>query len=125
MLDITTAAYQNYENGRREAGYSTIAKLADFYGVTTDYLLGREPAQEPEFDYEEVKEKTDALINQIENLPPKYQDIMIKVLHMLREADVAIPLPEDPQSAIKNIVTSSDETECRQQETDTSRKDTA
>ena len=42
-IGLTVAGYQNYENGRREAGYETIAKLADFYGVTTDYLLGREP----------------------------------------------------------------------------------
>lgn len=42
-IGLTVAAYQNYENGRREAGYDTISKLADFYGVTTDYLLGREP----------------------------------------------------------------------------------
>lgn len=45
-LDLTVAAYQNYEAGRREAGYETICKLADFYGVTTDYLLGRKmPAE--------------------------------------------------------------------------------
>ena len=42
VLGISQPAYQNYENGRREAGYATIAKLADFYGVSTDYLLGRE-----------------------------------------------------------------------------------
>lgn len=40
-LGLTVAAYQNYETGRREANYETLSKLADFYGVTTDYLLGR------------------------------------------------------------------------------------
>ena len=38
-INLTVAAYQNYENGRREAGYETISKLADFYGVSIDYLL--------------------------------------------------------------------------------------
>ena len=47
-IGLTVAAYQNYENGRREAGYDTISKLADFYGVTTDYLLGRPEAKPPE-----------------------------------------------------------------------------
>ena len=46
-LELTVAAYQNYEAGRREAGYEVLSKLADFYGVTTDYLLGREPAPDP------------------------------------------------------------------------------
>lgn len=41
-LCLTVAAYQNYEAGRREAGYETISKLADFYNVTADYLLGRD-----------------------------------------------------------------------------------
>ncbi|GEM_PF-1087589 len=43
-INLTVAAYQNYENGRREAGYETISKLADFYGVSIDYLFSREPA---------------------------------------------------------------------------------
>ena len=29
-LQLTVAAYQNYEAGRREAGYEVLAKLADF-----------------------------------------------------------------------------------------------
>lgn len=40
-INLTVGAYQNYENGRREANYETICKLADFYGVSVDYLLGR------------------------------------------------------------------------------------
>lgn len=40
-LGLTVAAYQNYETGRREAGYEVLANLADFYGVSTDLLLGR------------------------------------------------------------------------------------
>lgn len=46
-IELTVAAYQNYETGRREAGYEIISKLADFYGVTTDYLLGRPEATAP------------------------------------------------------------------------------
>ncbi|MDE5738237.1 MAG: helix-turn-helix transcriptional regulator [Oscillospiraceae bacterium] len=45
-LGITTAAYQNYEAGRREMNYTNIHKLADFYNVTIDYLLAREPKKE-------------------------------------------------------------------------------
>lgn len=46
-LGITQQAYQKYEYGTSEMSGSTITKLADFYGVTTDYLLGRETG-EPE-----------------------------------------------------------------------------
>lgn len=40
-LGITRPAYTAYESGRRQPDYETLIKLADFFGVTTDYLLGR------------------------------------------------------------------------------------
>ena len=42
MLEISNQAYQKYEYGTAEPNYDTLCKLADFYGVSTDYLLGRE-----------------------------------------------------------------------------------
>lgn len=46
-LEISLSAYQKYENGTRDVSTATLYKLADFYGVTTDYLLGRDTG-EPE-----------------------------------------------------------------------------
>lgn len=34
-------AYQNYEYGSAEPRLSTLIRIADFYGVTLDYLAGR------------------------------------------------------------------------------------
>ena len=34
------------ENGRRKIGLAILTKLADFYGVTLDYIMGREAMQE-------------------------------------------------------------------------------
>ena len=42
ILGLTTNAYQSYERGTSEPSCKALNKLADFYGVTTDYLLGRE-----------------------------------------------------------------------------------
>lgn len=44
------ASYALYEIGRREPGYDTLCKLADFFGVTTDFLLGQTPAKEDNVD---------------------------------------------------------------------------
>lgn len=41
--DITTAAYGSYEKGDREPTLETLGKLADFFDVTVDELLGRSP----------------------------------------------------------------------------------
>ena len=34
-------AYQNYEYGTAEPRLSTLIRIADFYGVSLDYLAGR------------------------------------------------------------------------------------
>ncbi len=46
-VGITERAYIAYEYGERDVSTATLSKLADFYHVTTDYLLGRETG-EPE-----------------------------------------------------------------------------
>lgn len=33
--------YQRYENAEREPDATALLALADYFGVTTDYLLGR------------------------------------------------------------------------------------
>ena len=40
-LGVTVRTITNYENGSREPNIATIIALADYFGVTTDYLLGR------------------------------------------------------------------------------------
>jgi len=47
ILGITPQAYQRYEYGTSEPNADGFSMLADFYGVTTDYLLGRESAADP------------------------------------------------------------------------------
>jgi len=40
-LEISEISYQNYELGRREPKLDTLNKLADYFDVSVDYLLGR------------------------------------------------------------------------------------
>lgn len=40
-LGISQALLSHYEKGIRECGHSFLLKVADFYGVTCDYLLGK------------------------------------------------------------------------------------
>lgn len=41
ILGIPRTTYTHYESGRSEMDYSMLCKLADFFGVTVDELLGR------------------------------------------------------------------------------------
>lgn len=45
-LNISTSAYGYYEQGKRNPDSETIKKLADFYNVSTDYILGRTDIKE-------------------------------------------------------------------------------
>ena len=40
-IQAAPRAYQNYEYGAAEPRLSTLIKIADFYGVSLDYLAGR------------------------------------------------------------------------------------
>lgn len=42
ILNMQLTVYQRYERGERELPLWAAIKLADFYGVSLDYLVGRE-----------------------------------------------------------------------------------
>ena len=42
-LGISQALLSHYEKGIRECGLNFVVKVADYYGVSCDYLLGRTP----------------------------------------------------------------------------------
>lgn len=41
-LNITHQAYSLYEKNKNQMNYETLCLLADYYGISTDYLLGRQ-----------------------------------------------------------------------------------
>ena len=40
FLGVSRVTYTRYENGSREPDFDTISKFANYFGVSTDYLLG-------------------------------------------------------------------------------------
>ena len=45
MLNVSQNTYSQYETGVIELTASTLIKLADFYDVSVDYLLGRKQTE--------------------------------------------------------------------------------
>ena len=41
LLGIRQTVYSNYELGQRDLPTAVLLALADYYGVSTDYILGR------------------------------------------------------------------------------------
>lgn len=75
--DISRVALTRYENGQRVPRAQIAARLADYYGVTVDYLLGRddppaaaEPEKTPADKRAEAKRVLETLSDE------KYQDAL-------------------------------------------------
>ena len=56
-LNVTIQTISNYENEKRDMTPDTIIKLSDYFGVSTDFLLGKSDVRNPdkvEVDMDEV-----------------------------------------------------------------------
>ncbi|KQX51996.1 XRE family transcriptional regulator [Paenibacillus sp. Root444D2] len=51
-IGISRAALSHYETNRREPDYETINKIANFFNVTVDYLLGRTDQPQTVLDHD-------------------------------------------------------------------------
>lgn len=47
LLGIERTTYSRYETGDTQPSHENLVKLADFYDVSVDYLLGRSNAKRP------------------------------------------------------------------------------
>lgn len=62
LINISRDTYAQYEIGRRSPEYETLIKIANFHGVTVDYLVGNDTISK-EMDaeiailWERIKEK--------------------------------------------------------------------
>lgn len=63
-IGVGESTISQYETGKRQPDQQTLLKLADYFGVTVDYLLGREA--DPERD-----EKPQL------HIPDKYKDVLV------------------------------------------------
>lgn len=86
---ISVHTYIKYENGSVKPPYETLCLLADFYGVTTDYLLGREPAQNPFDNLQTVEEMEADLMKRWLELKPESRMVFMQLLRDVVDADNA------------------------------------
>ena len=124
FMGVSVQAYQKYEYGTAEPTFDSICKLADFYGVTTDYLLGREPAPNPFADLGLDPNDEKAVIDCYMSLDPQTRAILLDTLRKLASE---ISEPEEPaamrQSEMVDCGTVGEFLDRREQEAEASRKD--
>lgn len=62
-LDITYSALSKYETGKREPDFEILQKIANYFNVSADYLLGRTDEQAPLSKQDKEEEEFQAFAN--------------------------------------------------------------
>ncbi|HAC0841004.1 TPA_asm: helix-turn-helix domain-containing protein [Listeria monocytogenes] len=104
ILGISRGAYSHIENGRNEPDMETIVKLANIFGVSTDYLLGRSnngfiDTIAAHIDSNATEEEMEEILAYIEGKRKKYaneEEIDITDIAAKKDADVAKFVEENP-----------------------------
>ena len=85
-LGISQALLSHYEKGIRECGLDFVVKVADYYGVSCDYLLGRTADKSgTTISLEDIPVGGDSLLaqNHIDSSPVLSKKLIINSLHIL------------------------------------------
>jgi transcriptional regulator with XRE-family HTH domain len=88
-IGITRAALSHYEKNRREPDYETLQKLADFFDVNVDYLLGRTVDPSPSNKTDKPSDElTTVMFHKWDQLDEKRRRQALKLIEILeQEAD--------------------------------------
>lgn len=88
-LGISSGSYRNYERNDRNPPYDVLLKIADYYGVSLDYLFGREPAPNPFADMGLSETSEQDMLSQYMSFPPEVRAVLMDAL--IKLADSAKP----------------------------------
>ena len=96
MLNLSPSTIGMYEQGRRQPNHETLEKLADFFHVSTDYLLGREESPRKYMTQmllddvgEHISPERLALIQMIKRIPQdKLQAATEFLLYLANQAEI-------------------------------------
>lgn len=84
-LNISQAAIHCYESGNKEASYKTAETIADYFGVTIDYLLGREPDSGLVYVHKDpaLTEDEKHVLELYRNIVPESRELTLSILEQM------------------------------------------
>ncbi|MDF7913082.1 helix-turn-helix transcriptional regulator [Listeria monocytogenes] len=99
-----SSTYSNWEYGNREPDIDTLKRIADLYGVSVDYLLGRQKNKlvdtiAAHIDPNATEEEMEEILAYIEEKRKEYaneEEIDITDIAAKKDADVAKFVEENP-----------------------------
>lgn len=76
-VNCSTATYSRYENGTRQPSIEMLTRLAEYFGVSMDYLFGKAPPTESA-----LSEYEKELIRAVRTAPTEVQDDILDFLNL-------------------------------------------
>lgn len=84
FLGVDRSTYNKYETGDSEPNFDTICRLADFFDVSVEYLMGRPGAKKAPAHHEADAETAwDEIKNLLESAPPDKAEDAVRVVRAL------------------------------------------
>lgn len=78
VLGCGESTISMYENGKRQPDNETLKKIADYFGVTIDYLLGYEQQAPP--PTETLTDGEKALLELFNQVPKEQQQLVVDLV---------------------------------------------
>ena len=103
LLHVSSGTISNYETGKYVPSYETLIRIADYFDVTTDYLLGRTGSSLSikKLEEEFVPGKTlGDIVETLISFHDKSRDIAGKVIDVIRVYNAVIQ-PDNGKAAKK------------------------
>lgn len=93
-LNIAKSTLAMYETGKREPNFDTVRRIADFFDVSVDYLLGQTNVQQKESEITQAG--IDEFINN-PNIRPKYKGRELTDEEIIRLSKILDALLDRPE----------------------------
>lgn len=84
-LHIASTTLNGYIRGKREPDYGTLIRIAAYFNVSTDYLLG---ITNNKANFEKALDvREDNLVGIYRNLQPEHKDLLLEQAHFYQRVD--------------------------------------
>lgn len=109
-VGISKGGLSYYENSGRTPDISILERFADYFGVTTDYLLGRTNAQTQKAklqavcNYTGLSDKSVELLSDLKENSPEQLRVINFLLEQAGDMDIVYELDDDYSGSILNAV---------------------
>jgi transcriptional regulator with XRE-family HTH domain len=108
-VDVTAAALSQYTRGRTRPSFEKLLTLADFFGVSLDYLVYGEPASTP-VDHGPIARYVEQALHEVQAQTNRHSDLVARIGRLLvdRIDNVANEIIDSRTAGVEGLIDEED-----------------